>query len=69
MRQLKIIKQITNRTSQSLDKYLQEIGKVDLITIYPVVVEVNLLLKIMDMEYSDQVQFLLIKFNKRGFSF
>jgi RNA polymerase primary sigma factor len=32
MRQLKIVKQITNRESQSLDKYLQEIGKVDLIT-------------------------------------
>jgi RNA polymerase primary sigma factor len=32
MRQLKITKQITNRESQSLDKYLQEIGKVDLIT-------------------------------------
>jgi len=32
MRQLKISKQITNRESQSLDKYFQEIGKVDLIT-------------------------------------
>src|SRR6266853_5237433 len=32
MRQLKISKQITNRESQSLDKYLQEIGKVDLPT-------------------------------------
>jgi len=32
MRQLKITRQITNRESQSLDKYLQEIGKVDLIT-------------------------------------
>lgn len=32
MRQLKISKQITNRECQSLDKYLQEIGKVDLIT-------------------------------------
>src|SRR6267378_5611368 len=32
MRQLKISKQITNRESQSLDKYLQEIGNVDLIT-------------------------------------
>lgn len=32
MRQLKISKQITNRESQSLDKYLQEIGKVDLVT-------------------------------------
>ncbi|HEX2899268.1 MAG TPA: RNA polymerase subunit sigma, partial [Bacteroidia bacterium] len=29
MRQLKISKQITNRESQSLDKYLQEIGKVE----------------------------------------
>ena len=32
MRQLKISKQITNRESQSLDKYLQEFGKVDLLT-------------------------------------
>jgi len=32
MRQLKIIKQVTNRETASLDKYLQEIGKVDLIT-------------------------------------
>lgn len=32
MRQLKISKQITNRESLSLDKYLTEIGKVDLIT-------------------------------------
>jgi RNA polymerase primary sigma factor len=32
MRQLKIIKQITNREHPSLDKYLQEIGKVELIT-------------------------------------
>lgn len=32
MRQLKISKQITNRESQSLDKYLLEIGKVDLLT-------------------------------------
>jgi RNA polymerase primary sigma factor len=32
MRQLKIVKQITNRENQSLDKYLQEIGKVELIT-------------------------------------
>ena len=32
MRQLKIAKQITNREHKSLDKYLQEIGKVDLIT-------------------------------------
>src|SRR3569832_911462 len=32
MRQLKITQSITNRESQSLDKYLHEIGKVDLIT-------------------------------------
>ena len=33
MRQLIIIKQITNRETTSLDKYLQEIGKVELITV------------------------------------
>jgi len=32
MRQLKIVKQVTNRETASLDKYLQEIGRVDLIT-------------------------------------
>jgi RNA polymerase primary sigma factor len=32
MRQLKISKSITNRESQSIEKYLQEIGKVDLLT-------------------------------------
>jgi RNA polymerase primary sigma factor len=32
MRQLKITQSITNRETQSLDKYLTEIGKVDLIT-------------------------------------
>jgi RNA polymerase primary sigma factor len=33
MRQLKITKSITNRDSASLDKYLQDIGKVDLLTV------------------------------------
>jgi len=33
MRQLKITKSITNRESASLDKYLQEIGKEELITV------------------------------------
>ena len=32
MRQLKITKQVTNRDTASLDKYLTEIGKVKLIT-------------------------------------
>jgi RNA polymerase primary sigma factor len=32
MRQLKIVKQVTNRETASLDKYLQEIGRVELIT-------------------------------------
>ncbi|MEM8847442.1 MAG: RNA polymerase sigma factor RpoD/SigA, partial [Bacteroidota bacterium] len=32
MRQLKIVKQVTNRESKSLDKYLQDISKIDLIT-------------------------------------
>ncbi|HCD97781.1 MAG TPA: RNA polymerase subunit sigma, partial [Flavobacteriaceae bacterium] len=31
MRQLKIVKQVTNRESKSLDKYLQDISKIDLI--------------------------------------
>jgi RNA polymerase primary sigma factor len=33
VRQLRIIKQITNRETKSLDKYLTEIGRVDLLTI------------------------------------
>lgn len=33
MRQLKITKAITNRESASLDKYLQEIGRQDLISV------------------------------------
>ncbi len=49
MRQLKITKSITNRESQSLEKYLQEIGKVDLITAEE---EVILALKI---KQGDQV--------------
>ncbi|MDD4847235.1 MAG: RNA polymerase sigma factor RpoD/SigA [Bacteroidales bacterium] len=32
MRQLKIVRQVTNRETASLDKYLQEIGKVELLT-------------------------------------
>src|SRR6187399_1157317 len=47
MRQLKITKSITNRESQSLEKYLQEIGKVDLITPEE---EVQLAMRIRDGE-------------------
>ena len=32
MRQLKITRQITNRETESLEKYFQEIGKIELIT-------------------------------------
>ncbi len=32
MSQLKISKQITKRDSESLEKYLQEIGKVEMVT-------------------------------------
>ena len=32
MRQLKITKQVTNRDTKSLEKYFQEIGKIELIT-------------------------------------
>jgi len=49
MRQLKISKQITNRETQSLDKYLQEIGKVELISME---VEVELARRIRE---GDQV--------------
>jgi RNA polymerase primary sigma factor len=43
MRQLKIVKQVTNRDTKSLEKYFQEIGKIDLITADE---EVELALKI-----------------------
>jgi RNA polymerase primary sigma factor len=60
MRQLKITKSITNRESQSLEKYLQEIGKVDLISPEE---EVQLAMKI---RQGDQVALeRLIKANLR----
>ena len=54
MRQLKISKAITNRESESLEKYLQEIGKVDLISPED---EVKLALKIKqgDQEALDKL--------------
>jgi RNA polymerase primary sigma factor len=60
MRQLKIIKQVTNRETVSLDKYLHEIGKVDLLTTEE---EVNLArrLKEGDKQALDQ----LVKANLR----
>ena len=45
MRQLKIVKQITNRETQSLDRYLTEIGKLELISADE---EVNLTKRIRD---------------------
>lgn len=45
MRQLKITKSITNRESQSLEKYLQEIGRVELITAEEEVVLAGLIKK------------------------
>src|SRR5476651_1394374 len=60
MRQLKISKSITNRESQSLEKYLQEIGKVDLITPEE---EVKLAIRI---KHGDQVALdRLVKSNLR----
>jgi RNA polymerase primary sigma factor len=60
MRQLKITKSITNRESESLEKYLQEIGKVDLVTAEE---EVNLAQKI---KQGDQVALeKLVKANLR----
>ena len=54
MRQLKIIKQVTNRETPSLDKYLLEIGKIDLITAEE---EVDLAKKIHkgDLDARDQL--------------
>ena len=49
MRQLKITKQVTNRETASLDKYLQEIGKVELITAEE---EVKLAIKIKNGDHS-----------------
>ncbi len=60
MRQLKIIKQVTNRETPSLDKYLHEIAKVDLITAEE---EVELARRIRNGD--DQALDLLIKANLR----
>ena len=49
MRQLRITKSITNRESQSLEKYLQEIGKIDLLTEQE---EVDLPKKIRDWDWD-----------------
>jgi len=60
MRQLKIIKQVTKRDTASLDKYLQEIAKVDLLT--PVEeVELTARIKKGDMKALDK----LVKGNLR----
>jgi RNA polymerase primary sigma factor len=48
MRQLKITKQVTNREAASLDKYLQEIGKIELLTADE---EVELARKIRQKDY------------------
>lgn len=60
MRQLKIIKQVTNREAVSLDKYLHEIGKVDLLTADE---EVNLARKL--KEGDEEAMGKLVKANLR----
>jgi len=60
MRQLKIIKQVTNRDTPSLDKYLHEIGKEELITA-EVEVELARLIKRGDQHALDR----LVKANLR----
>src|SRR6478609_7276245 len=69
MRQLKITKSITNRESQSLEKYLQEIGKVELITPEE---EVRLatLIKQGDQKALDRLTKADLRFDEtRGFKF
>ncbi|HCX98561.1 MAG TPA: RNA polymerase subunit sigma, partial [Bacteroidales bacterium] len=60
MRQLKIIKQVTSRETVSLDKYLHEIGKVDLLTAEE---EVNLARRLKEGDKSALDQ--LVKANLR----
>ncbi|MDX9771527.1 MAG: RNA polymerase sigma factor RpoD/SigA [Tenuifilaceae bacterium] len=60
MRQLKIIKQVTNRETVSLDKYLHEIGKVELLTTEE---EVNLARKLKEGDKAALDQ--LVKANLR----
>ena len=60
MRQLKITKQITNRESHSIDKYLQEIGKVNMLTAEE---EVELAKKI--KAGNEQALMLLVQSNLR----
>ncbi|MGE0079385.1 MAG: RNA polymerase sigma factor RpoD/SigA [Bacteroidales bacterium] len=60
MRQLKIIKQVTNREAVSLDKYLHEIGKVDLLTADE---EVTLARKLKDGDHEAMSK--LVKANLR----
>ena len=60
MRQLKIVKQVTNRDAKSLDKYFQEISKIELITADEEV-ELALLIKAGDNRALDK----LVKANLR----
>ncbi|WP_438972856.1 sigma-70 family RNA polymerase sigma factor [Polaribacter sp.] len=60
MRQLKITKQVTNRDTKSLEKYFQEIGKIDLITADEEV-ELALKIKLGDQRALDK----LVKANLR----
>src|SRR5881398_3514153 len=60
MRQLKIVKQITNREHKSLDKYLQEIGTMNLVTAEE---EVDLAVRI--REGDDRALQLLVNANLR----
>ena len=74
MRQLKITKSITNRESASLDKYLQEIGREDLITVEEEV-ELAQRIKKGDQEALEKLtkanlRFVVSKFDEtRGFKF
>ena len=66
MRQLKIIKQVTNRETASLDKYLQEIGREEMISADE---EVQLAIKIRQGDRAALERFNQSKFKICSFCF
>jgi RNA polymerase primary sigma factor len=63
MRQLKIVKQVTNRETPSLDKYLHEIGKVELTSEEEVqLVKIEMAIKRLSNKLIKQILFRCFRF-------